>query len=577
MSSVTTNEVMITSHGGTGTSQFFKLMERVVRGNSHAACGAGEKLAIISNVYLLLSNTAQYELIKLFASKHKNLCVVGDDDQSIYGWRGANIYNILNFENDFNGAKVIKLEQNYRSTQNILEAANSVIKNNPKRKAKRLWTQNEKGNKIIYNKAKTDIEEASFVIARIKEHVRNGGKYNDMSVLYRQNSLSRLIEDQLVKNSIPYRLFGGVRFYDRREIKDILAYLKVINNLADDISMKRIINVPRRGIGDTSVSTISMHAFENSNSFFEVLKNIEDLDIISRPKKMVEFRELINELILFASENPVSALIQKILDEIEYIEELKREDLNQAQTRIENIKELVNKAVEFESQTEGSNLSDFLQDISLVADIDSHSEDEDIVSLMTLHSSKGLEFPYVFMIGFEEDIFPSFRSIAELRENFNDNLMEEERRLCYVGVTRAKKALYITSSTSRLSYGKTVNNETSRFLKEIPQNLLIDYSEYASVQKSSEKPLGLSQFAGIKIFSDSIDAGIGRKKYQNTMPVSENIKLDFEIGDSVSQARYGVGTVKKISPAGADYEITIEFENAGTKKFMAHLSKLKKI
>jgi len=568
---------MITSHGGTGTSQFFKLMERVVRGNSHAACGAGEKLAIISNVYLLLSNTAQYELIKLFASKHKNLCVVGDDDQSIYGWRGANIYNILNFENDFNGAKVIKLEQNYRSTQNILEAANSVIKNNPKRKAKRLWTQNEKGNKIIYNKAKTDIEEASFVIARIKEHVRNGGKYNDMSVLYRQNSLSRLIEDQLVKNSIPYRLFGGVRFYDRREIKDILAYLKVINNLADDISMKRIINVPRRGIGDTSVSTISMHAFENSNSFFEVLKNIEDLDIISRPKKMVEFRELINELILFASENPVSALIQKILDEIEYIEELKREDLNQAQTRIENIKELVNKAVEFESQTEGSNLSDFLQDISLVADIDSHSEDEDIVSLMTLHSSKGLEFPYVFMIGFEEDIFPSFRSIAELRENFNDNLMEEERRLCYVGVTRAKKALYITSSTSRLSYGKTVNNETSRFLKEIPQNLLIDYSEYASVQKSSEKPLGLSQFAGIKIFSDSIDAGIGRKKYQNTMPVSENIKLDFEIGDSVSQARYGVGTVKKISPAGADYEITIEFENAGTKKFMAHLSKLKKI
>lgn len=519
------------------------------------------------------TNTAQYALIKLLASKYKNLCVVGDDDQSIYGWRGANIRNILDFENDFKGAKLIKLEQNYRSTQTILDVANSIIKNNPGRKDKSLWTENEKGGNVIYHKASNDFEEAIFVTDKIKEHIDNNGKYSDIAILYRQNALSRIIEDQLVKRNIPYRLFGGVRFYERREIKDLLAYLKVIYNSSDNIATKRIINVPKRGIGAATVDKVTDYANNNGFSFFEALNNLEALNMGSRGKKLIDFKDLINTFKDYATNNSVADLIKEILNKTEYIKELEKEDRDQAQGRIENIHELISKAVEFEKISEDKSLTAFLEEISLVADIDNYEEGDDTIVLMTLHSSKGLEFPTVFIIGFEENIFPGYRSMTS--ENKSD--MEEERRLCYVGVTRAKQTLYITSARSRMQNGKVVHNSPSRFLKEIPKNLLIDYKELSRTDKPEKKSSGISQFAGIKIFNDKVNTGLGGKNYKSALPEPKGKKLDFEVGDKVKQIKYGTGIVKNISPAGADYEVTVEFESVGMKKFMAHLSKLKKV
>lgn len=519
------------------------------------------------------TNTAQYTLIKLLASKHKNICVVGDDDQSIYGWRGANIRNILDFESDFKNAKLIKLEQNYRSTQNILDVANSIIKNNPGRKDKVLWTENEKGNNVIYHKATSDFEEANFVTDKIKECINNNGKYSDIAILYRQNALSRVIEDQLVKKNIPYRIFGGVRFYERKEIKDILAYLKVIYNSSDDISTKRIVNIPKRGIGLATINKITDYANNNNFSFFQALYNLETLNMGSRGEKLIDFKDLINTLKDYATTNSISDLIKEILNKTDYIKGLEKEDIDQAQGRIENIQELINKALEFEKMSEDKSLTAFLEDISLVADIDNYEEGEDTIVLMTLHSSKGLEFPVVFLIGFEEGIFPGYRSI--MSENKGD--MEEERRLCYVGVTRAKQTLYITSARSRMQNGKIVSNSPSRFMKEIPKNLLLNYNELQRTHKTEKKSSGISQFAGIKIFNDTVSTGLGGKNYKLPLPKPKGEKLDFKIGDNVKQIKYGIGTVKNISPAGADYEVTVEFESAGTKKFMAHLSKLKKV
>lgn len=519
------------------------------------------------------TNTSQYTLIKLLAKKYQNLCVVGDDDQSIYGWRGANIRNILDFEGDFKNVRLIKLEQNYRSTQTILDVANTIIKNNWGRKDKSLWTQNQKGNNIIYNHAPNEFEEAAFIVDKIKEHIKDGKKYSDIGILYRQNSLSRIIEDQLVKKNIPYRLFGGVRFYERKEIKDVLAYLKVIYNESDNIAIKRIINVPKRGIGTTTVDKISISGDENNISFYNTLKNLEALNMGSRAKKLVEFRNLIDDLKFFAENNSVLDLINEILNKTGYIEELEKEGNDQAQGRIENIQELINKASEFEANSEDKSLRSFLEDISLVADIDNYQEGDDTAVLMTLHSSKGLEFPIVFLAAFEEGIFPGYRNV--LSEDKNE--MEEERRLCYVGVTRAKELLYLTASKARMHNGKVINKSASRFLKEIPEELISNYNEYTNINKVKNKSSGVSQFAEIKIFNDSVGGGFGGKNYKMSISNPKNKNLDFEIGDTVMQMKYGKGVVKDISSAGADYEVTVEFNGIGVKKFMAHLSKLKKV
>lgn len=505
------------------------------------------------------TSTCQYTLIKLLANKYKNLCVVGDDDQSIYGWRGADINNILDFEKDFENAEVIKLEQNYRSTKVILNAANEVIKNNFGRKLKELWTENDDGELINYNKCNSDREEANFIAKTIIEKTKENWNYKDFAILYRANTLSRLIEEQLVQLSIPYKLYGSINFYGRKEIKDILAYLKLLQNPNDDISLKRIINVPKRSIGDATVLKISQYASEKGISFFEALKNIDEIEDLGKRKSiLIEFYELINNFIECSKKENVSNLIERILDETGYNLELEKEGTEEAISRMDNIQELINKAVEFEEYSEDSSLIRFLEDVSLVADIDSSEDDENVVTLMTLHSSKGLEFPIVFIAGFEEGIFPSYRAITSA----DASAIEEERRLLYVGITRAKKQLFITNTKSRLQHGKYISNATSSFFKEIPKNYLnmmvkpdnqtIDYSK----DKTEYKP----NISYIK----------------KNIPTPKNVVLDFEEGDTVSHFKFGKGKVLKIEPAGTDFEVTIEFENFGTKKLMANLSKLKK-
>ncbi len=518
------------------------------------------------------TNTSQYKLIKLLSSKHKNICVVGDDDQSIYGWRGANIRNILDFEKDFKNAEVIKLEQNYRSTKVILNAANMVIKNNFGRKSKSLWTENIDGDKIICRCLDSDLEEAKFISEKINEKVKsNTANYGDFAVLYRNNALSRVIEERLVLSSIPYRLFGAQNFYSRKEIKDILAYLKVIYNPHDDIAIKRIINVPKRGIGDSSIEKVNAYAEKNSISFMEALSQANEIsELKSRSKKLFSFYSLIKDLSELSEEISVSQLLNAVLDKTNYISEFAEESKSDISGRIDNIQELINKAVEYEQNNEDASLSGFLEEISLVADIDNLNNDENRVVLMTLHSSKGLEFDYVFMAGFEEGIFPSFRSILE----GEPNIMEEERRLCYVGITRAKKQLYISYAKTRLQHGKYVYNTASRFLKEIPKDYL-DLSENVSKTENISSPVKITK-AENKFKPKKTYSGL-KNNYAANIPSPKNIVLDFNIGDKVRQMKYGIGTVKKISPAGADYEVTVEFEKVGEKKVMAMLAKLKKL
>ncbi len=515
------------------------------------------------------TNTCQYNLIRQLSSKYCNICVVGDDDQSIYGWRGANIRNILDFEKDFKNAETIKLEQNYRSTKTILNAANSVIKNNISRKSKELWTDNEKGERIIFMRADNDISEAMFIANQIKKGIDEGKKYKDFAILYRNNALSRVIEDRLVKDSIPYKLLGGTPFYSRKEIKDILCYLKTLCNPHDDIAIKRIINVPKRGIGDTSVAKVSEFSLANNISMFEAICNVSQIpDIKSRGKKLQEFGALIKSLIDATSKLPVTELIELVIEKTGYKLELLKEGTEEALGRIENINELVSKAREFQDNFEDANLANFLEEVALVADIDNYSEDDNTVVLMTLHSSKGLEFPVVFIAGFEEGIFPSYMSV----ESESGTGVEEERRLCYVGITRAKQQLYLSCAKSRLQHGDYVSNLPSRFIKELPKEFIQNFVEKTgsfamntnpkldNSQKKPYNPLKSKQFS-----------------YASNIPAPKNVKLDFVVGDKVKQIKYGVGVVKQIVPAGADFEVTVEFPEVGDKKFMAMLSKLKKI
>ncbi len=510
------------------------------------------------------TNSSQYELIRLLAMKHKNLCVVGDDDQSIYGWRGANISNILDFEKHFQGAKVIKLEENYRSTKTILNAANVVVKNNKTRKDKTLYTSNDDGEKIYHYKAQTDFEEGVFIADKIKEEVFKGKKYSDFAVLYRNNAQSRSIEDKLVKANIPYRLFGGTKFYDRKEIKDILAYLKLIHNTYDGIYLKRIINVPKRGIGEATIDKLVDYSVNYSISLYDALSDLEHVEGLgSRTKGLQAFADIIDHLIEFSYTNTISDLINEIIEKIDYRSYLLLEGEEEALKRMENIEEFINKADEFVMVSENKTLSAFLEEVALVADVDAYTEDADTVVLMTLHSSKGLEFPTVFIPGFEDSIFPSFRSIEA-----GPTQLEEERRLCYVGITRAKEVLYFTSTNSRLSFGNIARNPISRFYKEIP----VEYIE--NIGLAAPETFERNFSSNKSSYRDTISKA--NEYFSTNTSKLANKDLDFTIGDNVKQMKYGVGTVTDIKPAGADFEVTVEFPAHGTKKFMAHLSKLKK-
>lgn len=519
------------------------------------------------------TNTAQYTLVRLIASKYGNICVVGDDDQSIYGWRGANIRNILDFEKDFPGAEVIKLEQNYRSTQTILDAANAVIKNNESRKAKALWTTNEKGEKITVYRTENEYDEARYIAQKIESLIMQGQEYGDFAVLYRTNAQSRLIEEFFIKNNIPYRLYGGVRFYDRKEIKDVIAYLKAINNPNDDIALRRIINVPKRGIGDSSVDKVSVFAAQNGISLYSALSKLGQIEGLgARSGKLAAFFSVMESLKETAETESLSDIIDMVLDKSGYLESLKAEGTEEADMRIENIDEFVSKAVEYEKENPEGGLSGFLEDVALIADIDEASKDEggNTVALMTLHSAKGLEFPYVFISGMEEGMFPSQRSIMTEDERG----VEEERRLCYVGITRAQQKLFLTMAKSRMQHGMTNYNQPSRFLKEIP-NELLDMPSNNVPKKDYTVSKTVVTMGRKKSFDKPKPYSMGTLNQDILKP--KNIDFDLTEGDKVRAPKYGIGTVTDIKNAGADYEVSVDFGDKGTKKFMYALSKLKKV
>ena len=519
------------------------------------------------------TNTAQFQLIKLLAGKYKNLCVVGDDDQSIYKFRGANIYNILNFEKEFPNAVTIKLEQNYRSTQNILNAANGVIANNVGRKAKRLWTENEEGEKIAFHQFETGFDEADYVAKDIRSKVREGMyHYGDCAVLYRTNAQSRLFEERFITSSIPYKIVGGVNFYSRREIKDLLAYLKTIDNAMDDLAVRRIINVPKRGIGATTLSRVQDYADENGLTFYNALKMAEEIGTIGRASaKIRPFVMLIQSMRSKLPYISVSELLQEIIEETGYVRELEAENTEEAQQRIENIDELISKAVTYEESEEEPTLSGFLEEVALVADIDSVDETQDYVVLMTLHSAKGLEFPQVYLAGMEDGLFPGFGAICA--ENPTAEI-EEERRLAYVGITRAKERLSISCARMRMIRGETQYNKVSRFVKEIPRELLA-----GTIQKEKMPDIPKPSMMAKNAFSAKPMAlrRTGVPEARNFGNSAMKKSLDYAVGDTVSHLKFGTGVVKQIIDGGRDYEITVDFSGVGVKKMFASFAKLKKL
>ncbi len=523
------------------------------------------------------TNTAQFKLISILAGKYKNLCVVGDDDQSIYKFRGANIYNILNFEKHFPDAVTIKLEQNYRSTQNILDAANSVIANNIGRKRKSLWTDNGEGEKIKFEQFNTGYDEAEYVAREIGKVVRSGDyRYKDCAVLYRTNAQSRLFEEKFIVSNIPYKIVGGVNFYARKEVKDLLAYLKTIDNGRDDLAVRRIINVPKRGIGATTLARVADYADIEQVSFYDALKHAEEIPTIGKAAvKIAPFVTFIQKMRSKLGLISISELLQEIIDETGYVKELEAEGTDEATARIENIDELMSKVVAYEEGEEQPTLSGFLEEVALVADIDSLDSENDYVVLMTLHSAKGLEFPKVFLAGMEDGLFPSYMSIVS---DTSSEDLEEERRLAYVGITRAKEKLDITCARQRMIRGETQYNKVSRFVKEIPSELLqgeVSTSkmseQYESMQSSKPRvsyrqmlkrqPSGQSMQTNAFVKAGSIQKGT----------------LDYAAGDMVSHIKFGKGVVKNIVDGGRDYEVTVEFENYGVKKMFASFAKLKKV
>ncbi|MCR5508128.1 MAG: DNA helicase PcrA [Lachnospiraceae bacterium] len=542
------------------------------------------------------TNTVQFEFIRLLAAKNRNICVVGDDDQSIYKFRGANIRNILDFEKVYPDAKVVKLEQNYRSTQNILDAANAVISNNAGRKAKELWTDRGEGARICFRQCLSAYEEAEFVVDSIVRRKREGKyDYRDSAVLYRTNAQARLLEEQFIMNGIPYDVVGGVNFYSRREIKDILAYLKTIDNARDDIAVKRIINVPRRGIGATSINKVQEYADANGMTFYEVLTKLDEIPGMN--KLAAKFNPFVDMIRVFRSKQEflsIEELVRDVLSTTEYIENMDAEDKEDARQREENIEELINKVIAYEDEhgdeeEEEASLSGFLNEVALVADIDSVAADDNKVLLMTLHSAKGLEFPNVYITGLEDGLFPGYMSITA----DDPSEMEEERRLCYVGITRAMDDLTITCAKQRMIRGETQYNAPSRFLREIPQNLLdlkIPGVRLIRDDQKAESPsmnfVKAAPYASVKPYAASARerdakvkpyiASAAGKAVALGKDISAPSSLDYEVGDTVRHVKFGVGKVLKIEKGGRDYEVSVDFEGYGVKRMFAGFAKLKK-
>ena len=544
------------------------------------------------------TNTAQFELIRLLALKYQNLCVVGDDDQSIYKFRGANIYNILNFEHHFPDATVIKLEQNYRSTQNILDAANAVIANNQGRKEKRLWTDNGAGDKITFEQLDTAAEEADFVARDIARRVRKGEyQYKDCAILYRTNAQSRLFEERFITANIPYKIFGGVNFYARKEVKDLLAYLKTIDNGQDDLAVRRIINIPKRGIGAASSNKVALYAQEQEISFYDALCVAEQVPGLGKAAaKIRPFVLFIQSMKAKAKLLSVADLLQEVIETTGYVRELEAEGTDEAEARIENIDELISKAVDYAEVEEAPTLNGFLENVALVADIDSFDENSDYVVLMTLHSAKGLEFPNVYLAGLEDGLFPSYMSITS--DNSQAEI-EEERRLAYVGITRAKKNLTITSARVRMVRGQTQYGKVSRFVREIPPELLSgkiyepkpkeESIEQSAFQKARKAFRTVPSYGGSG-YGKEVGEGYGSTFHSSkaTKPVYTKVEnqrdfgsaggtLSYQVGDRVRHIKFGDGEVMAIVSGGRDYEVTVDFDKAGTKKMFASFAKLKKV
>ena len=554
------------------------------------------------------TNTIQFQLVSMLARKYHNLCVVGDDDQSIYKFRGANVKNILNFENVFPEAVTIKLEQNYRSTKNILNAANEVIKHNKGRKAKKLWTENEEGDLIEFHQYGTEYEEARQIIDKIEALSNEGYDYKNMAILYRTNAQSRVFEESFMIKNIPYRIVGGTNFYQRKEVKDILSYLKVVDNGLDDLAVRRIINVPRRGIGAATIEKINVYAVEHNISFLDACFSADHIETLGNAKKKINgFADLIRDFRRKMEEGSLEELFKYITEETGYIADLKAEETEEAEGRIENINELLNKVVTYEQEAEEASLSELLEEIALVADIDNLEDSDNRVVLMTLHSAKGLEFPVVFLVGMEEGVFPGFKSIGE------DKDIEEERRLCYVGVTRAREKLFLTRSKQRTTFGSTSFNQPSRFLKEIPAEMVDGYEEAMgsgiTYEKSSFGDSGYSWSYGSRNNGNIKSYKIQEPQYatsasnifgsrNNNEKTNENSVYGFrtaesflnnlnkknqskgvdlsqyQAGTKVYHKKFGEGIINYVEPEGDDLKVDINFDKFGHKRLMAKFANL---
>ncbi len=507
------------------------------------------------------TNNVQYMLISLLAQGTRNICVVGDDDQSIYKFRGANIQNILGFEDEFTDAKVIKLEQNYRSTQNILDIANKVIGNNRGRKAKALWTENAEGERVKRYRAENEYDEGRFIAERIAGLVREGGNYSDAAILYRTNSQSRVIEEMLMRNAIPYKVLAGLRFYDRKEIKDILAYLRIIHNSSDSVSLKRIINEPKRAIGAATMDKATAIAELQDVSVWEVVKNAVAYDDLSRAAvKLTEFARMITDLKKASEVTELVPFVERVMRDTGYVPMLEREDTVEAKTRLENLQEFMTVVNEYVKTSDEPTLGGLLEEVSLVADIDAYDEEQDSAVMMTIHSAKGLEFPVVFLTGMEEGLFPSGRCD-------NDEDIEEERRLCYVAITRAKKELYITDTERRTIFGKTTPNRPSRFLREIPPEL----TEELNVRRIPQ-PSHMQDEIRRKVQEYRVNL------YKKPEEVNASMeKMDFKVGDTVEHKKFGRGIVIAAQAFGKDMRLEVAFDSVGTKQLMAAFAKLTKL
>lgn len=514
------------------------------------------------------TNNSQYLLINLLAQANRNLCVVGDDDQSIYKFRGANIGNILNFEDDYSDVQKITLDQNYRSTQNILDAANSVISNNKGRMGKSLWTSNGDGNKVFVYTGTNEYDEARYIARQIKKHFDEQGSFSDCAILYRTNAQSRVIEEMLMREAVPYKVLSGLRFYDRKEIKDIIAYLRVVYNPNDDVSLARIINEPKRKIGNATLEKARNIAREKETSLYDVISHADDYpEFKTAIKKLLSFSEIIQSLIKLKDTVTIEELTGRILNDTGYMPALVMEDTTESKTRIENLGEFISVITEFEKNEEtGNTLGEFLENISLVSDIDGYDENEDSAVLMTIHSAKGLEFPIVFLSGLEEGLFPGMRSME------SDDDIEEERRLCYVAITRAKEQLYITKTISRTIHGKTMPTTASRFFKEIPVEYLEDKT---TLQPKVAKVM---QDLGVR------NAAAPKKEVYMTKGFGSSVKSSgstdyskFKAGDTVEHRTFGRGEILKATPCGNDCILEIQFESIGFKRLMAAFAKVKKI